>query len=140
MPANTDPVQNVVILLEDSPAFLLAMTDMLHSIFERRKQRGGKPGDLKLLKFRTLDEAMHAVMTEAVDLVIADVKISRGGLEGLQLAAKAKHIGIPTIVISGVYELSVDIVPAGRFLQKPFNAEQMEEMINITLPLPPPPP
>lgn len=135
MPVNTDPEQNVVILLEDSDAFLLAMTDMLHRIFERRKKLGGKNGPLVLRKFKTLDEAMHSVMTEPVDLIIADVRITKGGIEGLTLAGKAQHLGIPTIVISGVYELSVDVVPSGRFLQKPFSAEQMEEMINATLPV-----
>ena len=84
------------------------------------------------LCFRTAEEALEALARAPADVIVTDVKLP--GMDGVELMRRALELRpeLPVILISGGYgydEVTYEEEGAFGYLLKPFQAEELEELV-----------
>lgn len=107
-----------VLIVEDEPIIRADLADEL-------RQAG-----FTVIEAANADEALghYAAMTE-IDLVFTDVKMP-GSLDGLELARRIQEDNpfLPLIITSG-NEISEQVGDLGRFLPKPYSADEAVALV-----------
>ena len=111
-----------VLLVDDDPVFVEAMTAVLEAEFRIRSAANGK-------------EAFQRIREESPDLIVLDVMmdyLSEGFDVARRLRQDSKTRSIPIIMLTGVdqmynYRMEVDEswVPCDRYLEKPVSPDKL---------------
>lgn len=74
-----------------------------------------------------VEEALKVLQSEAIDLVLADVRLSGGG-SGVDVAHAAKALGVPVLFVSGFCPLEAQKLAIG-CLAKPYRQKDLLQAI-----------
>lgn len=110
-----------ILVVEDELLIRLALSD------------GLRDAGYQVIEACSADEAVEALGTVALDLVISDVRMP-GSLDGLALLAivRQRFPALPVIIVSGHLQPSLALADgATRFLSKPYALEAMLEAIEL---------
>jgi len=118
-----------ILIVDDEPSVLSSLSLLM-------KQNG-----LRAVTASGPDDALNAIRSESIDLVIQDMNFSRSttGAEGLELLHRTREIApdVPVILITawGSIELAVEGMKAGAndFVTKPWNNAQVVSTIETAL-------
>lgn len=108
-----------ILVVEDEPTIREMVCDILKSSH-------------RCLAVRTAEEGLELLAETAFDVVISDVKLP--GMDGVEFMRAAHELrpSLPVILISGGYgydEVTYEEEGAFGYLLKPFQAEDLEEMV-----------
>jgi two-component system, NtrC family, nitrogen regulation response regulator GlnG len=95
-------------------------------------ERALAAANFRVSKARRVSIAKDVLIRQTIDLIISDARIP--GETGLQLAAKARQLGIAFILMSGDPEWAAEhgIAP-DQYLAKPFELRHLVELVHASL-------
>ena len=118
----TQPPRSRVLLVEDE--FLLA--DMVAEVL-------GEHGFEVFTVANAKDALRHLTCGSPCDILLTDIKLA-GNIDGTMLARLARELrpNLPVVYASGSYRAieELDAVSGSVFVAKPYNPEQLCEMLN----------
>ena len=110
-----------ILIVDDDPLIL----DLLSRALASR--------DVRVTTARRVSVARDVMMRQTVHLVITDARIP--GESGLQFADAARDVGIPSILMSGDPEWTLEHgLRAGQYLAKPFDLQRLRRLVATHLP------
>ena len=93
-------------------------------------QELGRAGAITFGPMSSVADAMKAIETQSVDLVILDAKLAGGS--GADLVASLKERGIPFVVVSGYERTGLPLALKGApFVAKPVSMPLLLEAISV---------
>jgi two-component system nitrogen regulation response regulator GlnG len=95
-------------------------------------ERALAAANFRVSKARRVSIAKDVLIRQTIDLIISDARIP--GETGLQLAVKARQLGIAFILMSGDPEWAAEhgIAP-DQYLAKPFELRQLIKLVHASL-------
>jgi len=95
-------------------------------------ERALAAANFRVTKARRVSIARDVLIRQTIDLIISDARIP--GETGLQLAAKARQLGIAFILMSGDPEWAAEhgIAP-DQYLAKPFELRHLIKLVHASL-------
>jgi two-component system nitrogen regulation response regulator GlnG len=95
-------------------------------------ERALAAANFRVSKARRVSIARDVLIRQTIDLIISDARIP--GETGLQLAAKARQLGIAFILMSGDPEWAAEHgISPDQYLAKPFELRRLVELVHSSL-------
>lgn len=111
-----------ILLVEDDPAQLAAIRDMLEGL------------GCKVTLAESAEGAIHCVESTRFDLVLTDNVLP--GMTGLQALPRLRASGAPVIMMSRQHspdlEKDARLLGAGAFIKKPFSIKELSRLLQKT--------